>query len=187
MKKCSKCKLEKRLDEFYNFKNSKDGKSHHCKECMCEYRYSKAEHYREYMKDMRLNNNEVVKETRRKSWRNLDPRKRLLQQCKNRANRKNIEFDLSINDIDVPEICPYLEVPFVMGIKGDYQYTYSLDRIDNSKGYIKGNVQVISMKANSMKNSATKEELIKFALKILKDYEIVQTDMKISESKDKEP
>lgn len=35
----------------------------------------------------------------------------------------------------------------------------SLDRIDNSKGYVRGNVMVISLRANAIKNNATAEEL----------------------------
>ena len=47
----------------------------------------------------------------------------------------------------------------------------SIDRIDNDKGYIKGNVQVISHKANSMKFTASKEELLKFAEWVKVTYE----------------
>ena len=35
----------------------------------------------------------------------------------------------------------------------------SLDRIDGAKGYVKGNVRVISHRANMLKNDATIEEL----------------------------
>jgi hypothetical protein len=39
----------------------------------------------------------------------------------------------------------------------------TLDRIDNAKGYVKGNVCVISKKANTMKNNATPEEVRKLS------------------------
>ncbi len=181
MKKCSKCEKNKSLEEFYNYSSSKDGKTHHCKECMSKYRKSVKEKSRLYMKNMRKNNNEKVKETRRKSWRNLDPRKKLLQQSKNRAKRKNILHNIDIEDITIPKICPVLKVPFIIGTKGNYQYTHSIDRIDNSKGYVKGNIQVMTMKANNMKNSASKKELIMFAKSILKNYkddDIVQAILK---------
>lgn len=112
--------------------------------------------------------------------------KQILARTKKRAKCKNIDFNLDESDIIIPKICPILEVPLVIGTKGNYEYSPSIDRIDNTKGYIKGNVQIISKKANSMKNSASQEELIKFCKNILR-YSLTTTKKECSELKDKEP
>lgn len=88
--------------------------------------------------------------------------------AKRRAHIKGLDFNIEISDIVIPEICPILEVPLALGTKNNYEYTPSLDRIDNSKGYIKGNIMVVSKKANSMKNSATPTELQTFCTNILR-------------------
>lgn len=167
---CKKCNQVKSLNDFYTDTHSKDGKTYTCKECITEYRNRNKEKNRLYQEIRRLENNQKVCEIRRNSWRNLDPRKKLYQQSKSRALRKNIEFSISINDIIIPDKCPLLNVPFIIGTKNNYEYTHSLDRIDNSKGYIPGNIWVISKKANSMKNSANKEELLYFAQQILNTF-----------------
>lgn len=79
--------------------------------------------------------------------------------AKRRAKSKGIEFNIEESDITIPEFCPVLKVKLESGTR----HPPSLDRIDNSKGYIKGNVWVISRKANTMKNDATAEELKEFA------------------------
>ena len=96
-----------------------------------------------------------------KKSRQTNPARVMLTNAKYRAKKVGLAFDLDISDIYVPEVCPILKVPFVIGRRDPYNP--SLDRIDNSKGYVKGNIQVISYRANSMKNASTKDELLKLA------------------------
>ena len=189
MKRCSSCGKLKDESEFYHYKPSKDGLTHQCKQCMSEYRASKREHYKEYMAYRREVDNETIKANRRKHYRN-HPESRMLMAAKQRAKNQGLEFNLTIDDIVIPDKCPLLEVPFVAGEKGNYEYTPSLDRIDPTRGYIKGNVWLITKRSNTMKNSATREELLKFDDNIYKyfgDNDIVQPIEKSIELQDKEP
>ena len=57
-------------------------------------------------------------------------------------------------------VCPILGIPLKINKpRTPRDNSYSLDRIDNSKGYVPGNIQIISVKANNMKSNATLEEL----------------------------
>jgi len=88
--------------------------------------------------------------------------KSMLSRCKARAKRKNMDFDLSLEDITIPTVCPILGIPleYVQG-KGGSWNSPSLDRINNDKGYVKGNVQIISKRANSIKTDASLDEIEK--------------------------
>ena len=62
--------------------------------------------------------------------------------------------------------CPVFETKFTFGMQPaslDKQRAMTVDRIDNTKGYHKDNVVIISFKANAMKNSATLKELYQVA------------------------
>lgn len=101
---------------------------------------------------------------------------RMLRNAKVRANKNGLDFTLNPDNLVIPDICPILQIPLFTGTKGDYSNSPSLDRIDNTKGYVDGNVAIISSLANSMKNCATIEQLQTFAKNIgeyIKD--IVQT------------
>lgn len=106
---------------------------------------------------------------RRQDYRLNNPVGYILKRAKNRAKEKGLEFSISKEDIIIPDICPILGYSFnFKATKKDYDAAPSLDRIDSSKGYIKGNVHVISHRANTLKSNATIEELEK-VIKFLKE------------------
>ena len=89
------------------------------------------------------------------------PHVNLFNDAKKRAKKKNLEFNLSLQDIYIPEFCPIFGTKLELG-KGIFQANSpSIDRIDNDIGYTKTNIIVISHKANTMKNNATMEEIKK--------------------------
>ena len=80
-----------------------------------------------------------------------DPIKFLLRQTKSHAKSKGIEFDIVSTDFVMPETCPVLGIPITPFAKRLAPGTPSFDRIDPRKGYIKGNVKIISYRANRLK------------------------------------
>jgi hypothetical protein len=68
-----------------------------------------------------------------------------------------------------PPKCPVFDMPFVDRGKGFSNWSPSIDKIDPRKGYVKGNIQIISMLANCMKRNATPTQLKQFARWVLKE------------------
>jgi hypothetical protein len=99
-----------------------------------------------------------------KEWKINNLEKYLVHNAKQRAKKYGIPFDITYKDIVIPECCPYLGIKLVPFSEWS---SPSLDKIIPELGYVKGNIQVISTKANTMKNSATHDELVRFAEAIL--------------------
>ena len=90
-----------------------------------------------------------------------------------RAKKKGIEFNLDESDFQIPTHCPILgtELRQTWGNVNEQStesHCPSIDRIDNSKGYIKGNVAIISNAANRMKSSLTYQEIESFCKNIMR-------------------
>ena len=83
----------------------------------------------------------------------------MLDRSKSRARKKGFEHNIELDDIVIPETCPLLGIRLYKGSESVGPNSPTLDRIDSSQGYIKGNVWVISYRANTIKNDATIEEL----------------------------
>jgi hypothetical protein len=109
-------------------------------------------YHKKYHKDRKKNSPEIY----------------LLSYAKSRSKQNNIIFNIDINDIKVPKRCPILNIPLFCNYKKYCSNSPTIDRKDSNKGYIKGNVWVISHKANVMKNNASKKELKTFAKWVMK-------------------
>jgi len=94
-----------------------------------------------------------------------DLRQRMLDSARKRARDKGLECNLTKEDIVVPTHCPVLgiELKVARGAANASPNSPSLDRIDNSLGYVRGNIIVMSFRANTLKNNATADELQKVA------------------------
>jgi len=90
-----------------------------------------------------------------------DLKTKWLYRIRHRAKKLQVPCDLTIDDLELPEKCPILGIPMQFNTVSPDENSYSLDRIDNTKGYTKSNVQIISHLANMLKSKATLEQLEK--------------------------
>lgn len=97
-----------------------------------------------------------------------------IRNCKRRFK----DFNLTVEYLEQlwnkqQGICPYTGINLLLNSHmkrhKDVRFIASLDRIDNSKGYVEGNVQFISMVVNLMKYTLSHEETIEF-LQIISSY-----------------
>jgi hypothetical protein len=88
---------------------------------------------------------------------------KLYYAAKFRAKQKGLDFNLEKSDIIIPQYCPvFTDLELDKKNSGNSKSNSpTLDRIDNNKGYVKGNVKVISHRANSLKSSGTILEFTK--------------------------
>lgn len=178
-KVCPKCGKELVLS-CYNRGNGKYGRRSICKDC--EHSICNSAEYRarrNAARDYRRKNipGYFEKELNRNKKRVLQSeeafKKMMLRSAKERAKAKGIPFDITIDDFSIPDKCPLLgiELKSSTGKKssGATGNSPSLDRIRPELGYVKGNVWVISYRANMIKNNASLEEL-ELLVKNLKDH-----------------
>jgi hypothetical protein len=90
--------------------------------------------------------------------------KSIYNRLKASAKKRGIKFTLTLpelNNLSFPITCPIFNIPLKFNRGKIEDDSYSIDRIDSSKGYEIDNIIVISWKANRLKSNATLEEISK--------------------------
>lgn len=155
LKRCSKCKIIKSFAFFANCKQSKSGHYSVCKEC------------KQNLNDewSKINREKIeINQARRNKNRKNNPEKAMYDRAKRRSSRMGVSFDIDYTDIHIPKYCPAIGIELHLSSGRKYSANSpSLDKIVPILGYVKGNIQVISRKANTMKSNATIQELELFS------------------------
>lgn len=88
---------------------------------------------------------------------------RTLSNTKSVCEKQGLPFDITVEDLyPYPLTCPVLDVPINwMNVGSSSNDSPSLDRMVPDRGYVRGNVRVISQKANRLKNNGTLEDFEK--------------------------
>lgn len=132
-KYCSGCGERKLTSLFSKNKSQKDGYSNWCKACLKKL-WQRPENL-----------------LRRKERRFINFAHTLYIETKSRAKKSNIPFNIEESDIVIPQVCPVLGIELVTQLGGRTDATPTIDKKIPSKGYVKGNIEIISWLANSLK------------------------------------
>lgn len=176
LKTCKECGDDKPLNQFNKNKKAKDGHRNQCQKCQGRYRTKHYQNHREkelkQAKTWRQNNPEKIRGYYQS---NKETGELLLKGAKHRAKQDNVPFEITLEHIPIPEVCPALGIPIIIhpsvknGKGGPKPDSPSVDRIVSNRGYVPGNVRVISARANKIKSDATIDELEKIVAYIHKE------------------
>jgi len=128
-----------------------------------KYREKNKEKAKAATKKWRENNKDKFNSARR-NWRTKNLVRCLFLEARSRAKKRGVEFTIEVDDIpEMGDFCPIFGTKFPPPDVRKTPFSPSIDRIDPTKGYIKGNVWIIGYRANLVKNDGTADEHQKIA------------------------
>jgi hypothetical protein len=104
-------------------------------------------------------------------WRHANPESTLVIGARQRARELGVPCTITKDDVEIPERCPLLGVALKRDPGPRRDNSPTLDRIVPVRGYVPGNVWVLSDLANRMKSNATREQLVTFARNVLEIFD----------------
>lgn len=96
-------------------------------------------------------------------YRMARPGKYLLRGARDRAMALDLPFNITEVDVLIPTHCPVLGIEIKIAARGFDRASPSIDRIIPALGYVRGNIRVISYRANELKKDSTADEMIRVA------------------------
>jgi hypothetical protein len=99
--------------------------------------------------------------TQAKQTRQANPAKTAWERARTRAKKHEIEFTITPEDVQNvwTDTCPIYQIPLRTNEGKADADSHSIDRIDNTKGYVPGNIAIVSMRFNTEKRNLTPELL----------------------------
>lgn len=159
MKNCSYCRECLPLWSFDPCVGTSDGYQYRCKNCI-----------RRLWEDAAKRQTQAITKLKEDPGRfDAAIRNWLYSNAKKRAKKLGVEFTITRDDIPLVHTCPILNIPLNKNIGRQNDDSYSLDRVDNNRGYIPGNVRVISWRANFIKNNLSQQQAEKLLAYIKKE------------------
>lgn len=152
-KQCRKCKQEKAATREYFSPQpaASDGLHSYCKRCCADLAMNR------YRSDVKVSRFRLLQN--RKKY----PERWLLYAARQRAARRGVPCTITEKDIIIPNKCPIFGTPLKQGSgigkRGSRKGSATLDCVDPSKGYVPGNIMVVSHRANMLKSNATVAEI----------------------------
>jgi hypothetical protein len=142
---CGHCNIEKEILEFRTAPDNRDGYRSCCKQCEREKCTARSKKIRE------SGNLQMLL-------------KILIQSSRSRAKRKGVKCDKTEDLLE--ELYPKTVKAFkcqccgkILKLRKDWKDGMSIDRVDNEKGYVVGNVALICRRCNFLKNESSLKEL----------------------------
>lgn len=166
---CRQCSIKKASSEFHRHAGSRDGLQYSCKVCQLQ---NNREYYKSNPDKRWYRQHPEDSSARGRKYKENNWEKMMWVTAKHNARKMGREFEIDVSDIIIPEYCPLLNIKLTRILdSGRSPSNPSIDRIDNSKGYLKDNIMVISDKANRIKMNLSIEELKLLANNINKLYD----------------
>lgn len=119
--------------------------------------------WKQTFKDDHPNEHKLKARRQSKKQRDNNPVSVLLASAKRRARERGLECTITHQDIVIPDRCPVTGITLEVNTGRQADNSPSLDRVDNSKGYIPGNVRVVSWRINQCKSDLSISEILSLA------------------------